>query len=115
MKKDFDETLSCLLQDRVFSIQATICKVVFFMTLLKRYFLSPESMAGSTVFHEAGAFYLQEPAAMLPAEVLDPRPGERILDLCAAPGGKSTQIGLKMRGEGLLICNDEAKVGTSSS
>ena len=39
MKKDFDETLSCLLQDRVFSFQATICKVVFFMTLLKRYLI----------------------------------------------------------------------------
>lgn len=70
------------------------------------YYLSQESTAGSTVFHEAGAFYLQEPAAMLPAEVLDPRPGERILDLCAAPGGKSTQIGCAMRGEGLLVCNE---------
>ena len=70
------------------------------------YILPAESTAGATVFHEAGAFYLQEPAAMLPAEVLDPRPGERILDLCAAPGGKSTQIGVKMRGEGLLVCNE---------
>jgi NOL1/NOP2/fmu family ribosome biogenesis protein/precorrin-6B methylase 2 len=43
---------------------------------------------------------------MLPAEVLDPQPGERILDLCAAPGGKSTQIGIKMKGEGLLVCNE---------
>ena len=70
------------------------------------YYLSQDSMAGATVFHEAGAFYLQEPAAMLPAEVLNPQPGERILDLCAAPGGKSTQIGLKMKGEGLLVCNE---------
>ena len=70
------------------------------------YILPADSTAGATVFHEAGAFYLQEPAAMLPAEVLDPAPGERILDLCAAPGGKSTQIGLKMRGEGLLVCNE---------
>jgi len=70
------------------------------------YFLAAGSTAGATVFHEAGAFYLQEPAAMLPAEVLDPRPGERILDLCAAPGGKSTQIGVKMKGEGLLVCNE---------
>ncbi len=70
------------------------------------FILPAESAAGATVFHEAGAFYLQEPAAMLPAEVLDPQPGERILDLCAAPGGKSTQIGLKMRGEGLLISNE---------
>ena len=68
--------------------------------------LSPESNAGTTIAHEAGAFYLQEPAAMLPAAVMDPKPGESILDLCAAPGGKSTQMGLRMKGEGLLISND---------
>ena len=70
------------------------------------YYLSNDSKAGATLYHEAGAFYLQEPAAMLPAEILDPKPGERILDLCAAPGGKSTQIGLKMHGEGVLVCNE---------
>ena len=70
------------------------------------YYLSAWSTAGSTVFHEAGAFYLQEPAAMMPAEILDPKPGEIILDLCAAPGGKSTQAGLKMGGKGLLISNE---------
>ena len=43
---------------------------------------------------------------MLPAAVLRPRPGERILDLCAAPGGKSTQIGAALRGEGMLVCNE---------
>ena len=65
-----------------------------------------ESCAGTTVAHEAGAFYLQEPAAMLPAAVMDAKPGEIILDLCAAPGGKTTQIALGMRGKGLLISND---------
>ena len=70
------------------------------------YILPASSQAGATVFHEAGAFYLQEPAAMMPAEVLNPIPGERILDLCAAPGGKSTQIGMKMCGGGLLISNE---------
>ncbi len=70
------------------------------------YYLSFDSFAGSTVFHEAGAFYLQEPSAMIPVEVLDPQPGESILDLCAAPGGKSTQIGQKMNGKGLLVCNE---------
>ena len=70
------------------------------------YVLPEESTAGATVFHEAGAFYLQEPAAMLPAEVMDARPGEILLDLCAAPGGKSTQMGLKLKGEGLLVCNE---------
>ena len=70
------------------------------------YELSLDSGAGTTAAHEAGAFYLQDPCAMIPALALDAHPGERILDLCAAPGGKSTQIGLAMRGEGLLICNE---------
>ena len=70
------------------------------------YFLPGPSRAGATVFHEAGAFYLQEPAAMLPGEVMNAHPGEWILDLCAAPGGKSTQIGLKLAGEGIIVCNE---------
>ena len=65
-----------------------------------------ESLAGVTIAHEAGAFYLQEPGAMIPAEVMGAKPGERILDLCGAPGGKSTQMGAAMKGEGLLICNE---------
>ena len=65
-----------------------------------------DSLAGTGVLHEAGAFYLQEPSAMIPAAVLDPRPGEWVLDLCAAPGGKSTQMGLRMAGEGVLVCNE---------
>ena len=70
------------------------------------YELPADSEAGITILHEAGAFYLQEPGAMLPAAVLDARPGEKVLDLCAAPGGKSTQIGIAMHGEGLLVCNE---------
>lgn len=70
------------------------------------YYLPADSAAGTTAVHEAGAFYLQDPGAMLPAAVLAARPGERILDLCAAPGGKSTQIGCDMQGEGLLVCNE---------
>ena len=70
------------------------------------WYLCNQSQAGATVLHEAGAFYLQEPCAMFPAEVLDAQPGEKILDLCAAPGGKSTQIGCAMQGQGLLVCNE---------
>ena len=70
------------------------------------YYLAPDSAAGSMILHETGAYYIQEPGAMLPAAVLDARPGEKILDLCAAPGGKSTQIGCGMQGEGLLVCNE---------
>ena len=69
-------------------------------------YLPLASTAGAHPLHEAGAYYLQEPAAMLPVAVLDPRPGETILDLCAAPGGKSTQIAQRMAGQGLLICNE---------
>jgi len=78
------------------------------------YYLSLDSTAGAQVLHEAGAYYLQEPSAMIPAAVLNPQPGERVLDLCAAPGGKSTQLGLRMAGQGTLVCNepvfDRAKI-----
>ena len=69
-------------------------------------YLSIDSPAGKLPLHEAGAYYLQEPSAMLPAAILDPQPGERVLDLCAAPGGKSTQLGLRMASQGLLVCNE---------
>ena len=70
------------------------------------WYLTEDLTPGTTVWHEAGAFYLQDSGAMIPVNVLNPQPGERILDLCAAPGGKSTQIGAAMRGEGLLVCNE---------
>ncbi|MCL1844740.1 MAG: hypothetical protein FWF77_02440, partial [Defluviitaleaceae bacterium] len=59
-----------------------------------------------TIAYHAGLFYIQEPSAMCPAEVLGAEPGQRVLDICAAPGGKSVQIAGKMRGEGLLVSND---------
>lgn len=61
---------------------------------------------GKHPLHFAGAYYIQEPSAMLPAELLDVRPGERVLDLCAAPGGKSTQLIDAMGDSGLLVSND---------
>ena len=61
---------------------------------------------GKHPYHEAGVYYIQEPSAMVPAGLLEAQPGERILDLCAAPGGKSTQIASAMQGKGLLICNE---------
>ena len=69
-------------------------------------YLSQESAAGLDPLHEAGAYYIQEPSAMSPVAVLNPQPGERVLDLCAAPGGKSTQIADALGGEGLLVCNE---------
>ena len=57
-------------------------------------------------FHSAGLFYLQEPSAMAPVRILDPQPGEWILDLCAAPGGKTTQIQTALKNRGYLVAND---------
>ena len=70
-----------------------------------RYY-DPQTRPGLHPYHEAGLYYLQEPSAMAPAALLDPQPGERILDLCAAPGGKTTQIAGRMGGRGLLVCNE---------
>ena len=70
------------------------------------YVMEAGSRAGSHPLHEAGAYYLQEPSAMAPAVALETRPNERVLDLCAAPGGKCTQIAGMMDGKGVLIANE---------
>lgn len=69
-------------------------------------YYDPQSRPGLHVYHEAGVYYLQEASAMAPVSLLDPQPGERICDLCAAPGGKSTQIAGRMLGKGFLLCNE---------
>ncbi|UJF31573.1 RsmB/NOP family class I SAM-dependent RNA methyltransferase [Paenibacillus hexagrammi] len=61
---------------------------------------------GKHPYYHAGLYYIQEPSAMAPVQLLDVKPGERVLDLCAAPGGKSTQIAAKLQGEGVLVVND---------
>jgi 16S rRNA C967 or C1407 C5-methylase (RsmB/RsmF family) len=56
------------------------------------FYVPFEARAGSHVLHALGAYYIQEASAMAVAEILAPQPGERVLDLCAAPGGKSTHL-----------------------
>lgn len=70
------------------------------------FYYEGNAQPGKHPYHSAGVYYMQEPSAMAPAAYLEARPGERVLDLCAAPGGKSTQIAADMAGEGLLVCNE---------
>lgn len=57
-------------------------------------------------YYHAGLYYIQEPSAMAPAALLDPQPGETVLDTCAAPGGKTCQIAARLKNQGLLLTND---------
>lgn len=61
---------------------------------------------GKHPYHSAGLYYLQEPAAMAAAEILAPQPGERVLDLAAAPGGKATHLAGLMRNSGVFVANE---------
>ena len=70
------------------------------------FYYDPEARPGLHPYHEAGVYYLQEASAMAPVSLLDPQPGERVCDLCAAPGGKTTQIAARMEGRGFLLSNE---------
>ena len=70
------------------------------------YYYKEDLTVGYSKEFLSGLIYMQEPSASFPVEVLDPKPGEIVLDLCAAPGSKSTQIAEKMNHEGLLIANE---------
>ena len=70
------------------------------------YYCEDDSRPAKDAYYFAGLYYLQEPSAMAPAAILPVKPGEKVLDLCAAPGGKSTELGAKLAGSGMLVSND---------
>lgn len=70
------------------------------------FYYDEDSHPGKHPLHEAGVYYIQEPSAMTPGMLIGAKPGECVLDLCAAPGGKTTQIAAAMQGKGLLIANE---------
>lgn len=70
------------------------------------YLLDPDLSPGTRFEYAAGLYHVQEEVSLLPVVVLDPQPGERILDACAAPGNKTAQIAVAMQNTGTLIAND---------
>lgn len=72
------------------------------------YRLERDISPGKSMLHWRGEYYVQEESASLPVEVLNPKKGDKVLDMCAAPGGKSTQIAGKMENNGLVVSNDDS-------
>ncbi|RYL88896.1 RsmF rRNA methyltransferase first C-terminal domain-containing protein [Sporolactobacillus sp. THM19-2] len=70
------------------------------------FYYSEADRPGKHPWHQAGLYYIQEPSAMFVAEAVGAEPGDRVLDLCAAPGGKSTQLAAAMHNRGLLVTNE---------
>jgi len=70
------------------------------------YYFDENVRPGKHPYHEMGLYYIQEPSAMSAAALLAPKPGMRVLDLCAAPGGKSTQLATYLGDRGLLVSNE---------
>ena len=70
------------------------------------YFYPADIRPSKCPLYQAGLYYLREPSPMTPASCLEIEPGDFVLDLCAAPGGKATALGAALKGKGLLVAND---------
>ncbi len=70
------------------------------------FYYDGEKRPAKHPFYYAGLYYLQEPSAMSPGDAIEINEGDKVLDICAAPGGKSTQLGARLNGTGILVTND---------
>ncbi|MGB8454400.1 MAG: RsmB/NOP family class I SAM-dependent RNA methyltransferase [Anaerocolumna sp.] len=70
------------------------------------YYFNGKDQPARHPYYHAGLYYIQEPSAMTPADLLPVNAGDKVLDLCAAPGGKSTELAARLKGEGVLVAND---------
>ena len=113
------EYMEALEQDRVYGLRANLLKITpeKLRALLpfledrvpwcrEGFYYAPGYRPAKSVWYHAGLFYPQEPSAMLPATAAGIEPGHTVLDLCAAPGGKTVQAAGYLRGRGLIVSND---------
>ena len=101
LQDEYDKYLQCYDEPRYYGLRVNTNKIsVEDFLKIAPWPLTPVPWIAN------GFYYLQEPSAMTPASRIPVEPGERVLDVCAAPGGKATELGAKLKGEGVLIAND---------
>ena len=118
-EEDYKAYLKSFEEERLYGLRVNTLKIspeaFMEMTSLKLhpipwinngFYYEGEQRPAKDPYYYAGLYYLQEPSAMTPAHMLPIVPGDKVLDLCAAPGGKSTELGAKLKGKGLLVSND---------
>lgn len=118
--EEFEEYLASYSQKRLYGLRVNTSKIsVEEFLKISPFHLEPIPWISNGFYYDgtvekpakhpyyfAGLYYLQEPSAMTPANILPIRPGDCVLDLCAAPGGKSTELAAKLKGTGVLVSND---------
>lgn len=120
LKEEYADYLSCFDEGRHYGLRVNTNKITVeeFLRIAPWelepipwihngfYYNGEDVQPSKHPYYFAGLYYLQEPSAMTPADRLPVRPGDRVLDVCAAPGGKATELGARLLGEGVLIAND---------
>lgn len=119
LNEEFDSYLESFKQERLYGLRVNTMKArpSDFPDIIPKgaaripwiqngYYYKEEARPAKDPYYYAGLYYLQEPSAMTPASLLPISPNDKVLDICAAPGGKSTELGAKLNGTGLLFAND---------
>lgn len=118
--EEFDDYIACYKEPRYYGLRVNTSKISveeferIFPFQIKKipwiengfYYNGEEDVLSKHPYYFAGLYYLQEPSAMTPASRLPIEPGDRVLDVCAAPGGKATELGARLEGKGVLVAND---------
>ena len=120
LQEEFDEYIDCYEEPRYYGLRVNTAKITveefericpFEITPIpwieNGFYYDGENVAPAKhPYYFAGLYYLQEPSAMTPASRLPVEPGDKVLDVCAAPGGKATELGARLKGQGMLVAND---------